>query len=84
MTEQTTKPAAGRGGGPLSKVPPRAWVALALAVLALIFIFQNRQNARVHFLFVSVTSPMWTALLISAGVGILIGILAAGRRKPKG
>ncbi|MBO2446830.1 LapA family protein [Actinomadura barringtoniae] len=80
MTEQTTKPATGRGGM-LGKVPTRAWVAIALAVLVLVFIFQNRQNARVHFLFVSVTSPMWTALLIAAGVGVLIGILAAGRRK---
>ncbi|MEU5878272.1 LapA family protein [Spirillospora sp. NPDC047279] len=65
--------------GVLTRASPRTIVAAALVVLALVFVFQNRQSARVHFLVVSVTSPMWVALLVAGGAGVLIGILAAGR-----
>ncbi|MFI6325616.1 LapA family protein [Nonomuraea sp. NPDC050556] len=61
--------------------PPRVWVALALLVLIVIFIFQNGQTATVHLPFIAVQAPMWITLLACVVVGILIGVL--GRRKSK-
>lgn len=78
-TEPTKKAGA---GGALGKVPVRGWIALALIVAALVFIFQNTEDARVRFLFVSVISPLWCALAVATGVGVLIGLLGS-RRSPK-
>lgn len=64
----------------LGAVPGRYWLALALAVLALIFVVQNREDAHVNFLFIDVTSPLWLALIISLAVGLVIGLLLRRRR----
>ncbi|MFI6480316.1 DUF1049 domain-containing protein [Nonomuraea sp. NPDC050663] len=61
--------------------PPRVWIALALLVLIIVFIVQNRQDSVVHLVFITFTAPMWITLAITLVVGILIGVLAARRRK---
>lgn len=61
--------------------PPRVWVALVLLALIIVFIVQNRQDSVVHLVFITFTAPMWITLGITLVVGILIGALAARRRK---
>jgi uncharacterized integral membrane protein len=64
----------------------KKWGIGALVVLFLIVVFQNAQEARIDFLFFSVTMPLIVVLLISALVGLVVGYaLAAWRRRgPKG
>ncbi|MFD5252453.1 DUF1049 domain-containing protein [Streptomyces bobili] len=68
----------GRGGAP---APARITV-LALVVLALIFIFENTGATRITLLVpeVTVTVPLWTAILATGAVGALCGAYAAKRR----
>ena len=47
-------------------------VAIALAVLAAIFIAQNRQDATVSLLFITVTLPLWITLACATAVGWLL------------
>lgn len=68
-------------GARIKKVPLRAWIALVLLVLVIVFIFQNGQTATVNLLFISISAPMWITLLICLVIGILIGVL--GRRRSK-
>lgn len=64
----------------------KKWGIGALVVLFLIVVFQNAQEARIDFLFFSVTMPLIVVLLISALIGLVVGYaLAAWRRRgPKG
>lgn len=77
MTEQ-------RPTSPLGSVPPRVWVALALLVLAIVFILQNRQDAAIQLFMIVVTAPLWITLVVCVGIGMLIGALMSrrgGRRR---
>ncbi|CAM2858036.1 LapA family protein [Prescottella defluvii] len=65
----------------LNRVSPTQWGALALAVLAIIFVAQNRQSVSISLFFVSVTSPLWLTLLVIFAVGWLVGMLTTRRRK---
>jgi lipopolysaccharide assembly protein A len=58
---------------------PKLIVGAVLVVLLLVFVFQNRQKARIEFLFFEFDSPLWMMLGITALVGALIGYLG-GRR----
>ena len=59
----------------------RVW-ALGIAVLlAIIFIAENAQKVKVDFLFVSTTTPLVVALLISVALGALIGWLGPRVRR---
>ena len=60
----------------------RLWAAIALVVLAAIFILQNSKEVSVDFLFWTVTAPLIFALLFTGIVGILVGLLyrRGGRR----
>jgi uncharacterized integral membrane protein len=50
---------------------------VVLAVLGIIFIAQNRQHVTTHFVFFTVTTRLWTGILVSIVLGIAIGYLAA-------
>ncbi|MFF4410877.1 lipopolysaccharide assembly protein LapA domain-containing protein [Streptosporangium sp. NPDC001559] len=63
----------------ISELPRRAWVALALLVLGVSFIAQNRVPVRVRWLVFGVTWPLWLALLVMLVVGVLIGVLVRRR-----
>jgi lipopolysaccharide assembly protein A len=54
----------------------RLWLAVAIALLALIFIALNSQEVVVDFLFAETETPLFFALLISTLLGIAIGWLA--------
>lgn len=53
---------------------------LALLVVMLIFIVQNRRSTTIRFLIPEMTSPLWVALFVSALLGVLVGGLLASRR----
>jgi lipopolysaccharide assembly protein A len=67
--------------GPVRRVAMRYWVALILVALAALFVAQNRERVRVHVLWVTVESPMWSILVIIFVVGLLIGQLLRRRRR---
>jgi uncharacterized integral membrane protein len=67
--------------GPVRRLAMRYWVALILVALAALFVAQNRDRVRVHVLWVTVESPMWSILVIIFVVGLLIGLLLRWRRR---
>ena len=63
---------------------PKAIVGIVLAVLALIFVFQNSDKRRVHLYVWTLDAPMWLWLIILLGVGFIVGSLFPWfRRSPK-
>ncbi|KFF96051.1 LapA family protein [Streptomyces europaeiscabiei] len=60
---------------------PGRVVVGVLAVLALVFIFQNTQNTEIQLLVTEVTMPLWMALLGTALVGALFGAFFMRRRR---
>jgi lipopolysaccharide assembly protein A len=63
--------------------PWRLIIAVVLAVLALIFVFQNRARVSMHYLWANFTSPLWLMLVVTLLIGVVIGWLVrrrAGRR----
>lgn len=63
-----------------SLTPARVAV-LVLAVLALIFIFENTAETEIRLLIPVVTMPLWAALLITAAIGALFGAFFMNRRR---
>lgn len=68
----------GRGQG--RRITPRQGGGIALAMLALVFVFQNTQDVTTSFLFFEVTASMWFVTLALLLVGIVIGWLLSSRR----
>lgn len=62
----------GTGGG---RQGWRLWAAIALVIVAAIFILQNSKEVTVDFLFAEITAPLIFALLLAAVLGLLIGLL---------
>ncbi|MEU9267009.1 LapA family protein [Streptomyces sp. NPDC048251] len=79
MSTKTTK--ASRSGGRNEALTPGRIVVLALAVLTLVFIFQNTSTVKIRLLVPEVTVPLWTALLAMAVIGVLCGASLAYFRK---
>lgn len=61
------KPAKGRGW--------RAYAAGAVAILVLVFVIQNSQKVDVDFILATTSTPLFFVILISVGLGALIGWL---------
>jgi uncharacterized integral membrane protein len=74
-----------QSAAPAKEGPPRKLIIGGiLAVLGLIFIFQNTTRGQVHFLFWDVTAPAWVWLVLLFALGMVVGSLFPwGRRKPK-
>ena len=67
-----------------SRVSPASWVAIILAVIAIIFVLQNRDSTSITLFWIDVTSPLWFTLLMIFLVGWIVGILTMrGRNKKK-
>lgn len=64
---------------------PKAILGIVIAVLALVFVFQNTKRGHVHFLFWSISMPGWIWLLVVFAAGVVVGSmfpwLRRGRRK---
>lgn len=57
------------------------WVVPALlAILAIIFVLENRDPVSIRLLIPLVVMPQWVALVIMLVIGALIGYLARRRR----
>lgn len=65
----------GRGGA----FGGRQVLVLVLTVVALVFVFENRQPTGIRLLVPVILMPLWLALLISLVLGALIGIAIFGR-----
>jgi putative membrane protein len=65
---------------PVHRLAMRYWMVLILVALAALFVAQNRDRVRVHVLWVTVESPMWSILVIIFVVGLFIGLLLRRRR----
>ncbi|MFC7345011.1 DUF1049 domain-containing protein [Saccharopolyspora griseoalba] len=63
-------------------VPARVWLGLALLVVAVGFILQNRSDTRIEIFTLSISAPLWLILVVSVVVGVLIGLLLRRRRTP--
>ncbi|WP_338702098.1 LapA family protein [Streptomyces sp. Q6] len=69
-----------KSGGTAAFTPARIAV-LVLAVLAVIFIFENTQRVKIRLLIPEVTMPLYGALLITAVIGAVCGGYFVARRR---
>ncbi|MFF4501165.1 DUF1049 domain-containing protein [Streptomyces sp. NPDC001401] len=81
MSPKTSERGARRGGDRGPAVTPGRVAVLLLAVLALIFIFQNTRHTRIRLLIPEVTMPLSTALLAAAVIGSFFGAYFMRRRR---
>jgi lipopolysaccharide assembly protein A len=72
-----------RRGATGSFLTPQRISAGILAILALIFVLQNRDDVTMQFLGIQVTATLWFASLALLVVGVLIGVLWTTRRKAR-
>jgi uncharacterized integral membrane protein len=60
-------------------------MSLGGAAVLLVFMLQNRQDVRIHFLFWHATLPLWFIILGSALIGAIVwlgfGVLRRHRRR---
>ncbi len=88
MTDSPTsarKPAAASSPQPqernvFAKILAANWLPLVLAVLAVVFIVQNRARISIKLFWAHFESPLWFILVITILVGLIIGLLTARRR----
>ncbi|TXS34942.1 hypothetical protein EAO75_45685 [Streptomyces sp. uw30] len=67
----------------LSRPGVRRLIPFALiTAIALVFIFENRDSVKIRLLVPEVTMPLWGALLIAWGLGMLACAFTV-RRRPK-
>jgi lipopolysaccharide assembly protein A len=66
---------------PPPRVAARHWLAIVLAVLAVIFIVQNTVRHEVHLLWVSVEAATWLVLTVIFLLGVATGWLLHRRRR---
>ncbi|MBC2903072.1 DUF1049 domain-containing protein [Streptomyces cupreus] len=80
-SEKSGSRARGKGGGRYPAFTPARITVLVLAVLALIFIFENTRQTKIRLLIPEVTMPLWTALLATGLIGALCGAYFMRRRQ---
>lgn len=68
-------------------ITPRMIIIAVIAVVALLFVFQNTNTGHFHFLFADFRAPTWLWLLGMFAVGFAAGFVVARHRargsKPK-
>ncbi|WP_240135160.1 lipopolysaccharide assembly protein LapA domain-containing protein [Streptomyces sp. MUM 178J] len=62
-----------RGGGIRDWLTPARATVLVIALLAIIFIFENTRQVKIRLLIPEVTMPLYLALLAMFAVGVLCG-----------
>ncbi|TXS48637.1 DUF1049 domain-containing protein [Streptomyces sp. uw30] len=80
-TSESGTKAGGKRGGLAGAMTPGRITMLVLAVLALIFIFENTDETEIRLLIPLVTIPLWLALLAMALIGALFGAYFMRRRR---
>jgi len=83
MSPKTSKTSerTGKHGGRRVQMTPARISMLVLAVLTLIFIFQNTDETKIRLLIPEVVMPLWAALLAMALIGALCGAYFMRRRR---
>ncbi|QJT01510.1 hypothetical protein G9272_15270 [Streptomyces asoensis] len=56
---------------------------VVITAIALVFIFENRGSVRIRLLIPEVTMPLWGALLIAWGLGMLACAFTVRRRSSR-
>ncbi|MCH0563423.1 MULTISPECIES: DUF1049 domain-containing protein [unclassified Streptomyces] len=79
MSSKTSESTGTRTRRGVTLTPARITV-LVLAVLAVIFIFENTRSTKIRLLIPEVTVPLWTALLATGLIGALFGAYFMRRR----
>ncbi|WJV45288.1 hypothetical protein [Streptomyces flavofungini] len=69
-----------KGGVGALMTPARVTVAV-IALLTLVFIFENTRSTKIRLLIPEVTVPLWMALLGTGLIGALCGAFFVSRRK---
>jgi uncharacterized integral membrane protein len=77
VSDATDRPVGTREG----LLTPRRIAAGVLALIALAFVLQNRDDVTLQFLGFRVTSTLWFASFGLLVTGVLIGVLWTSRRK---
>lgn len=65
--DQELEPAAGRNGPPVFLI-----LLILVAAVTAVFIAQNRERTNIEFLFLDFNSRVWTAIVISLLLGVLL------------
>jgi uncharacterized integral membrane protein len=76
-----TSESGGKTGSRGRALTPARITVLVLAVLALIFIFENTRAIKVRLLIPEVTMPLWMVLLGTGVIGALCGAYFMKRRR---
>ncbi|MCX2184709.1 LapA family protein [Streptomyces sp. SKN60] len=76
--KETSSTGRARAGGFLT--PGRIAIGV-VAILLLVFIFENTREVRIRLLIPEVTMPLYVALLVTALLGAVCGYYAAARRR---
>lgn len=63
-----------------ARLSAKNWIAVLGAVLAVIFIVQNRQRVRIEFLFLDLNAPLWIFLGAVLLIGWIVGRFSFRRR----
>jgi len=80
MSPKTSEHATKSGSRGRQVFTPGRVSVLLLAVLALIFIFENTRATRIRLLIPEVTMPLWMELLATGVIGALCGAYFMRRR----
>ncbi|MDX6361867.1 DUF1049 domain-containing protein [Streptomyces sp. NPDC058274] len=80
MSPKTSESSGGGGSGHGGALTTGRVSVVALAVLALIFVFENTRSTRIRLLIPEVTMPLWMALLGTGLIGGLCGAYLVRRR----
>ncbi len=67
--------------GTESRISPRTWIGLLIAMLVIVFIAGNQDDANISFLFTEAVLPLWLALGLTGAGGFLVGMLMGRRRR---
>ncbi|MGP9649910.1 hypothetical protein CIK76_02175 [Glutamicibacter sp. BW80] len=62
-----------------SRLSLKQWAAIALGIIALIFILQNLQFVRVELLLFHTAAPLWAVLSATLAIGYVIGRFSKNR-----
>ena len=69
------------GSGMRVNITPRTWLGIAIAVVVIIFILQNRQPVEISLLTLQVSAPLWVVLLVVFLAGFVTRWLVSKRRE---
>ncbi|MER5963912.1 DUF1049 domain-containing protein [Streptomyces sp. NPDC002057] len=82
MSPTETPRAPGGGGSRFAEsFTPGRIAMVAVAILTLVFIFENTRQVRIRILIPEVTMPVYVALLVTALLGGACGYSLAARRR---